>query len=82
MERIAEKVGAWLLVSGNTKQLLSDKLGMSVGALNNRLSGETEWSWSEVCKLAEITGCSLSDFATKPEFGEPSFFGSPFCYGL
>lgn len=62
MEKITEKVGAWLLISGNTKHLLSDKLGMSVGTLNNRLSGETEWSWNEVCKLAEITGCALSDF--------------------
>lgn len=62
MEKIAEKVGAWLLTSGNTKQLLADKLGISVGTLNNRLSGEFEWSWNEVCTLAEIIGCSLSDF--------------------
>lgn len=62
MDKIAEKVGAWLLASGNTKQLLADKLRMSVGTLNNRLSGEFEWSWNEVCELAEIIGCKLSDF--------------------
>lgn len=62
MDKIAEKVGAWLLIAGHTKQLLAEKLGMSVGTLNNRLSGEFEWSWSEVCQLAEIIGCHLSDF--------------------
>ena len=29
MERINEKVGAWLLVSGNSKSLLAEKLGIS-----------------------------------------------------
>lgn len=62
MDKIAEKVGAWLLIAGHTKQALAEKLGMSVGTLNNRLSGEFEWSWSEVCQLAEIIGCHLSDF--------------------
>ncbi|OUP10964.1 helix-turn-helix transcriptional regulator [Collinsella sp. An2] len=62
MDKIAEKVGAWLLISGNTKAKLANDLGMSVGTLNNRLSGETEWSWKEVCDLAEIINCKLSDF--------------------
>lgn len=62
MNKIAEKVGAWLLISGNTKAKLANDLGMSVGTLNNRLSGETEWSWKEVCDLAEIIDCKLSDF--------------------
>lgn len=62
MDKIAEKVGAWLLKSGNTKQSLAGELGMSVGTLNNRLSGENEWSWKEVCDLADIFGCNLADF--------------------
>lgn len=62
MDKIAEKVGAWLLTAGHTKQVLAEKLGMSVGTLNNRLSGEFEWSWNEVCQLSEIVGCQLSDF--------------------
>lgn len=62
MDKFAEKVGAWLLKEGNTKVLLSKQLGMSVGTLNNRLSGETEWTWNEVCKLSSVLGCSLADF--------------------
>lgn len=62
MNKFSEKVGAWLLGEGNTKQLLAKKLDMSVGTLNNRLSGEIEWSWKEVCDLADVLGCSLSDF--------------------
>lgn len=62
MDKFKEKIGAWLLREGNTKALLASKLGISAGTLNNRLSGDCEWSWSEVCKLADILGCQLSDF--------------------
>lgn len=62
MDKIAERVGSWLIKSGNTKVKLAELLGMSVGTLNNRLSGETEWSWKEVCHLANILNCNLSDF--------------------
>ena len=62
MDKIAEKVGAWLLKSGNTKAQLAKKLGVSAATLNNRLTGETEWSWKEVCDLADIIDCKLSDF--------------------
>lgn len=62
MDKFSEKVGAWLLKEGNTKKLLAEKLGISVGTLNNRLSGEIEWTWTEVCDLAKAIGCELSDF--------------------
>lgn len=62
MDKIAEKVGAWLLKGGNTKANLAKELGMSAATLNNRLSGETGWSWKEVCDLVEVLGCELSDF--------------------
>ena len=61
MDKIAEKVGAWLLQSGNTKQDLANELGMSAFTLSIKLRGETEWSWSQVCKIADVLGCSLSD---------------------
>ena len=62
MGKIAEKVGAWLLKTGNTKARLAKELGMSAATLNNRLSGETEWTWKEVCDLANVLSCKLSDF--------------------
>ena len=62
MDKFAEKVGAWLLKEGNTKTRLANALGVSVGTLNNRLSGDCEWTWSEVCALSDILECPLSDF--------------------
>lgn len=61
MNKLAEKVGAWLLIKGNTKQKLADLIGCSVGTLNNHLAGVTDWSWSEVCALADALGCNLLD---------------------
>lgn len=59
---IAEKVGAWLLIGGHTKQILAEKLGMSVGTLNNRLSGEFEWSWSEGATWPRSSAASCRTF--------------------
>ena len=61
MDKINEKIGAWLLIDGNTKQKLADELNISTVTLNKKLSGETEWLWPQVCIIADLTGCSLSD---------------------
>lgn len=61
ISKINEKVGAWLLVDGNTKQLLANELDISTVTLNKKLGGETDWSWSQVCKIADLIGCELSD---------------------
>lgn len=62
MDKFAELIGSWLIKPGNTKKLLAEKLGISVGTLNNRISGGYEWTWGEACKLADVLGCSLSEF--------------------
>ena len=62
MNKINEKIGAWLLVEGNTKQQLASALGISTVTLNKKLSGETEWLWSQVCMLADLFGCETTDF--------------------
>ena len=61
MNKINEKIGAWLLIEGNTKLQLASALGISTVTLNKKLSGETEWLWSQVCTIADLIGCSLSD---------------------
>ena len=61
ISKINEKVGAWLLVDGNTKQQLANELDISTVTLNKKLGGETEWLWSQVCKVADLIGCELSD---------------------
>lgn len=61
MKTINEVVGGWLLEPGNTKQKLADALGVSHVTLNNKLRGETEWSWSQVKAICDVTGTELSD---------------------
>ena len=62
-ERINEKVGAWLLIDGNTRAILADAIGISRPTLGNRLDGSAKWSWEEVVRLAELIGCSLNELA-------------------
>lgn len=62
MNRFLEKVGAWLVQKGNTKQILANQLDMSTVTLNKKLDGDVRWTWDEVCSLADILGCELEDF--------------------
>lgn len=59
--KINEKVGAWLLVKGNTKQGLASMLGISVSTLANRLDGSYGWSWEEACALAHVLNVSIAE---------------------
>lgn len=58
---INEKVGAWMLVKGNSRDLLAERLGMTRPTLAGRIKGETEWTWNEVKIIAELTGASLDE---------------------
>ncbi len=61
---INEKLGAWLLKSGNTRDTLSVALDMTRPTLNGRLRGDTEWTWKEVKTIAKLTGSTLDELAT------------------
>ena len=60
---INEKVGAWLLVDGNTRSSLAEALGISRQSLGSRLDGSAKWGWEEVVKLAEILGTDVNALA-------------------
>ncbi len=60
---ICNEVGAWLLKPGNSKSGLAASLGITTKSLRNKLNGEQPWLWCEVCKIAEIIGCSLDDLS-------------------
>lgn len=62
-QRINEKVGAWLLEEGNTRSMLAQEIGISRPVLNSRLNGSSKWSWNEVVKISQITGCTLNELA-------------------
>ena len=66
MNRINEKVGAWLLEKGHTRTSLAATLGITTVTLDNKLTGETDWSWSQAKKLADILDCSLDELAGFP----------------
>lgn len=61
-DNMRDRIGGWLLDKDNTRQKLADLLGISVVTLANHMNGTTDWSWTEVCKLADILGCNVSNF--------------------
>ena len=62
-DRINEKLGAWLLKEGHTREILAQNIGISRPALLARLNGSSKWTWDEVIKVAEIVGCDLNELA-------------------
>ena len=60
---INEKIGAWLLKNGNTREKLADEIGITRPTLASRLNGESKWRWEEVLKVSQITGASLNELA-------------------
>lgn len=60
---INEKIGAWLLSEGNTREKLAAEIGISRPALNNRIDGITKWDWDDVVAISRVIGCSLNDLA-------------------
>lgn len=61
IKTINEKIGAWLLEKGHTKQGLASQLGISDQTLDNRLDGTYGWTWDEVILLADYLGTSLDE---------------------
>ena len=64
-QRINEKLGAWLLEEGHTRDMLAQELGMTRPTLANRLSNKASWEWEEVIKVSRLVDCSLDELAGK-----------------
>lgn len=60
---INEKLGAWLLENGNSREKLAKEIGITRPTLNGRLNGESKWSWDEVIEIARVTGATLNELA-------------------
>lgn len=63
VEQINEKIGAWLLRDGNTRDVLAAEIGITRPTLATRISGETKWNWDEVVRLSKLLGFSLDELA-------------------
>ena len=61
--RINQRIGEWLLVSGNTRAILADAIGITRPTLANRLDGTAQWNWEEVVRLSQYLGVSLNELA-------------------
>ena len=62
-EIINEKLGAWLLKEGRTREKLADEIGLSRQTLSERLNGNIKWRWDEVIEISRITNTSLDELA-------------------
>lgn len=54
MKNFNKEIGAWLLIDGNTRERLAELLGITRPTLATRLTGQSEWTWPEACKLADV----------------------------
>ena len=63
MNRVNEKIGAWLLEKGHTQKRLAEILGISTVCLGDKISGKTDWTWSQAKTLAGLFDCSLDELA-------------------
>lgn len=60
---INEKVGAWLVVPGNSRSMLADACGITRQTLCQKLNGSSAWKWNEVVTISKTIGCSLNELA-------------------
>lgn len=57
------RLAAYLVDSGETRDDVSQKLGISRRSLQKKLEGETELKFSEAIALSRMFGCTVSDLA-------------------
>ena len=60
---INEKLGAWLLISGNNREKLAYEIGITRPTLASRLNGESMWRWDEVIRISQLTGATMNELA-------------------
>lgn len=66
MNLLKDRVAVYCNHSGDTREGIARKLGISTTSLRSKLNGETEFKLSEAEQLARILGCSVGDL--KSEF--------------
>lgn len=62
MRSAKDLVSEYLSKSGRTKASLSSELGFDYNTLRNKLDGKTQFTFSEIVKLADILECSTEEF--------------------
>lgn len=62
-QRINEKLGAWLIEDGHTREMLAQEIGITRPTLSGRLNGDSKWNWDEVIEIARLTDSTLNELA-------------------
>lgn len=66
MELLKDRVSIYCLHTGETRESIAKRLGMTPVTLRSKLNGETEFKLSEAEALASILGCTVDEL--KKEF--------------
>jgi transcriptional regulator with XRE-family HTH domain len=66
LELLKDRVAIYCLHTGETRESIAKRLGVSTVTLRSKLNGETEFKLSEAEALASILGCSVDEL--KKEF--------------
>ena len=60
---IADNINRYRKLRKVTQKALASELGMTANSLRSKMCGESEWKWSEILKLSEITGMTPTELA-------------------
>lgn len=60
---IADNIDRYRKPRKVTQKALASELGMTANSLRSKMRGESEWKWSEILKLSEITGMTPTELA-------------------
>ena len=63
---IRERLGAYLMRTGATKQSVADELGITTVTLASKLRGDSYFDLEQAFKLADLIGCSVDDLRVRP----------------
>lgn len=63
--RLTDRVSGWCNQRGHSKAEVAELLGITPNTMTSRLAGETGWTWSEACKLAEMMDVPLDELADR-----------------
>ena len=62
---IKEHVSVYMAREGRTRKDIAEELGMPIQTFYAKLSGNSEFTFTEACRLAKILGCKV-DRLTMP----------------
>ena len=63
LKAIDKSIAYYMADTGLTREQVAKQLGMSANTLRWKRAGESDWSWSEILTLSELTGKTPDELA-------------------